>query len=80
MTDSAGTALRVVGARFERSDPLHFYDAGDLTVRVGDRVLVEETVDSDDAPRVATVAVAPDQVVSHPFRSPLPRVLGPADS
>ena len=66
-----GRAVRPVGVRFGRNDPLRFFDAGELELAVHDQVVAP----GPDGPQVGRVVVAPDQVFDHPFAE-LPRLLG----
>jgi hypothetical protein len=61
---------RIVGVRLDRNGPVRFFDAGELDVQVGDTVFVP----GPDGPQPARVVVAPDQILSHPFADPLPRL------
>ena len=69
----------IVGVRFSRSGRVHYCDAAQVVVSVGDQV----EVDTDDGPRDATVIIGSGQVVHSDLRGPLPsvqRVLRPAVS
>ena len=61
----------LVGVRFGRSGPVHYFDPGDLDLSAGDRVLVE----AEDGPREASVVIAPQQVLYSDLRGPLDPVL-----
>ena len=61
----------IVGVRFSRSGRVHYCDAAQVVVSVGDQV----EVDTDDGPREATVTIGSGQVVHSDLRGPLPSVL-----
>ncbi len=62
----------LVGVRLTRSSPVQFFDAGDLELAVGDRVLVQ--TESGDAE--ARVVIAPQQVIHNDLKgTALPPVL-----
>ena len=60
-----------VGVRFSRSGRVHYVDAGQMAVSVGDQVEVE----TDDGPSQATVIIGSGQVAHSDMRGPLPQVL-----
>ena len=61
----------IVGVRFSRSGRVHYSDASQLVVNVGNHVEVE----TDDGPRQATVIIGSGQVAHSDMRGPLPKVL-----
>ena len=61
----------VVGVRFSRSGRVHYCDASQVVVAVGDQVEVE----TDDGPRQATVTIGSGQVAHSDLRGPLPQLL-----
>ena len=61
----------LVGVRFSRSGPVHYFAPGDLGLSVGDRVVVE----TEDGEREAGVVIAPQQVLYSDLRGPLDPVL-----
>jgi cell fate regulator YaaT (PSP1 superfamily) len=61
----------LTGVRFGRSGPVHYCDAGDLELSVGDRVLVE----TEDGRKKAAVVIAPQQVLYSDLRGPLDPIL-----
>lgn len=63
-----GVLVNLVGVKFRDAGTIHPYDAGELALRRGDRVIVE----SDRGPSLATVAVASRR---RPFVDPLRRVI-----
>ena len=60
-----------VGVRFSRSGRVHYFDASQIVVSVGDQVEIEV----EDGPREATVIIGSGQVVHSDLRGPLPKVL-----
>ena len=66
-----GTTASLVGVRFGRSGPVLYFDAGDLDLTVGDRVVVE----ADEGPTEGQVVIAPGQVVHSDLRGPLDPVV-----
>jgi cell fate regulator YaaT (PSP1 superfamily) len=67
-------SVAIVGVQFRPTGPVHEYDAGGLTLRVGDRVLVQMARGTD----LGTIAVAP-HVVDARIAGGLPRVIKRAD-
>ena len=61
----------IVGVRFQPYGRVHYFDAGELVLSVGDAVSVE----TDNGDRRGTVAIAPGQVLHSDLRGPLGRVL-----
>ena len=61
----------IVGVRFGRSGRVHYCDASQVVVSVGDQV----EVDTDDGPSQATVIIGSGQVAHSDLRGPLPEVL-----
>ena len=61
----------IVGVRFSRSGRVHYFDASQLVVNVGDQVEVE----TGGGPRQATVIIGSGQVAHSDLRGPLPQVL-----
>ena len=61
----------LVGVRFGRSGPVHYFDPGELELSVGDRVLVE----TEDGQKEAGVVIAPQQVLYSDLRGPLDPIL-----
>ena len=66
----------IIGVRFKPHDRVQFFDAADIPLSVGDRVVV----DTEDGPRVGRVAIAPGQVAHSDLRGPLSLVLERVDS
>lgn len=65
----------IVGVRFRPYGRVHYFDAAELALSVGDTVLVETECGS----RQGRVAIAPGQVLHSDLRGPLGRVLGKVD-
>ena len=65
----------IVGVRFQPHGRVHFFDAAETVLSVGDTVLVETECGS----RQGRVAIAPGQVLHSDLRGPLGRVLGRVD-
>jgi cell fate regulator YaaT (PSP1 superfamily) len=61
----------LVGIRFKPLDRLQYFDAGDLDLSVGERVIVE----TDEGQHEGTVVIAADQVLYSDLRGPLDCVL-----
>ena len=61
----------IVGVRFSRSGRVHYCDASQIVVNVGEKVEVE----TDDGPRQATIIIGSGQVAHSDLRGPLPKVL-----
>ncbi len=66
---------RLAGVRLEASGPVRYFDAGDMRLENGDRVLVE----TDDSPREGSVVIRPDQVLFSDLRGPMGRVIQKAE-
>ena len=64
--DGAG---RLVGVRLQRNGLVRYFDAQEMALRTGDRVMV----DTPDGPQLGWVVISPDQV----FHSDLRRTLRP---
>ncbi|MCH7801421.1 MAG: hypothetical protein IIC24_07760 [Chloroflexi bacterium] len=65
----------IIGVRFMPNDRVQFFDAMDISLSVGDRVIVE----TEDGPREGRVAIAPGQVAHSDLRGPLSPVLERVD-
>ena len=65
----------LTGVRFDASGPVRYFDAGDIQVETGDRVLVE----TDVGPREGAVVIRPDQVLFSDLRGPMGRVIQKAE-
>ncbi len=61
----------LVGVRFGRSGPVHYFDSGDLDLSTGDRIMVQ----TEDGEREAGIVIAPQQVLYSELRGPLDPVL-----
>ena len=62
-------AARLVGVRLQRNGLARYFDAQQLVLRTGDRVIV----DTPEGPQLGWVVISPDQV----FHSDLRRTLRP---
>ena len=62
---------RLVGVRLERAGRVGYYDAGSLDLEAGDSVVV----DTEQGPRIGSVAISPTQLVHSDVKGPLPPVL-----
>jgi cell fate regulator YaaT (PSP1 superfamily) len=65
----------IAGVRFGPHGRVHYFDAAEMALSVGDIVLVETECGS----RQGRVAIAPGQVLHSDLRGPLGRVLGRVD-
>ena len=65
----------IVGVRFRPYGRVHYFDAAEVVLSVGDTVLVETECGS----RQGRVAIAPGQVLHSDLRGPLGRVLARVD-
>jgi len=65
----------VVGVRLSPSARVLYFDAEDVELEVGDRVMVE----ADEGPREARVIIAPGQVLYSEIQGPLAPMLGKVD-
>jgi cell fate regulator YaaT (PSP1 superfamily) len=70
--NEAGRGPIVVGVRLSPSGRVRYFDAGDVELEVGDRVMVE----TDEGPREARVIIAPGQVLYSEIQGPLAPMLG----
>lgn len=61
---------KIVGVRFKRSGPIHFFDSESLDLQVNDAVVVE----TEEGSRIGWVAIAPHQVIHNDLRKPLPPI------
>ena len=61
----------LTGVQLRPSDKVQYFDADDIHLKVGDRVIVE-TLDGE---RKGTVAIAPRQVLRSDLRGPLNPIL-----
>ena len=61
----------IIGVRFKPSDKVQYFDADDLPLAVGDRVVV----DTEEGPQEARVAIAPGQVAHSDLKGSLRLVL-----
>lgn len=66
---------KLTGVQFKPSDKVQFFNAGELKLVAGERVVVETW----DGEREAVVAIAPDQVVHSDLRGELDRVVRKAE-
>ena len=66
----------LTGVQIRPSDKVQYFDANDLSLTVGERVIVE-TWDGDQE---GVVVIAPDQVLRSDLRGPLNPVLRKAPS
>ena len=66
----------LTGVQIRPSDKVQYFDANDLSLTVGERVIVE-TWDGDQE---GVVVIAPEQVLRSDLRSPLNPVLRKAAS
>ncbi|GBD10504.1 hypothetical protein HRbin23_00147 [bacterium HR23] len=62
---------RVAGVRFRRSGRVVFVDPHDLDLQVDERVVIA----TPEGPKLATVVIAPRQVIHSEAKGPLLRVL-----
>ena len=65
----------IVGVRFRPHGRVHYFDAAEVVMSVGDTVLVETECGS----RQGRVAIAPGQVLHSDLRGSLGRILGKVD-
>jgi len=61
----------VVGVRFKRAGRIEYYDAGDLTLEVGDMVVAETQKGVD----LARVVVSSEQMLATDLQQPLPKII-----
>jgi len=61
----------IIGVRFKPSDRLQYFDADDMPLSVGDKVIV----DTEDGPQEARVAIAPGQVAHSDLKGSLSLVI-----
>ena len=61
----------LAGVQFKPSDKVQYFDANGISLKVGDRVIVETC----HGEREASVVIAPDQVLRSDLRGPLNPVL-----
>ncbi len=61
----------LTGVQFRPSDKVQYFDANGISLKVGDRVIVETC----KGEREAVVVIAPDQVLRSDLRGPLNPVL-----
>lgn len=73
--ENAARMISVVGVQFRHAGQIHQYDAGNLPLDRGDRVLVQVNRGSD----LGTVAVPPREVAESEVKAHLPRVIRRAD-
>ena len=66
----------LTGVQFKPSDKVQFFDAGELELAVGERVVVETW----DGEREGVVAIAPAQVLRSDLRGELDRVVRKVES
>ncbi|MCY3545055.1 MAG: hypothetical protein OXH22_13605 [Chloroflexi bacterium] len=66
---------KLTGIQFKPSDKVLYFDAGELELVVGERVVVETW----DGEREAVVAIAPDQALHSDLRGELDRVVRKAE-
>ena len=67
---------KLTGIQFKPSDKILYFDAGELELVVGERVVVETW----DGEREGVVAIAPDQVLRSDLRGELDRVVRKVES
>ena len=67
---------KLTGVQFKPSDKVQFFDAGELRLVVGERVVVE----TRDGEREGVVAIAPDQALRSDLRGELNRVVRKVES
>ena len=67
---------KLTGVQFKPSDKVQFFDAGELKLLVGERVVVETC----DGEREGVVAITPDQVLHSDLRGELDRVVRKVES
>ncbi|MXY47623.1 MAG: hypothetical protein F4Y44_11760 [Chloroflexi bacterium] len=67
---------KLTGVQFKPSDKVQFFDAGELKLVVGERVVVETW----DGEREGVVAITPDQVLRSDLRGKLDRVVRKVES
>jgi cell fate regulator YaaT (PSP1 superfamily) len=76
MTQEPDAAQAIVGVRFKDAGRVFYFDAGGLSLEVGQRVVVQTPQGSE----VARVVIAPDQVVASEINEPLNPVLRIAEA
>ena len=67
---------KLTGVQFKPSDKVQFFDAGELELVVGERVVVETW----DGEQEGVVAIAPHQVLRADLRGELDRVVRKVES
>ena len=67
---------KLTGIQFKPSDKILYFDAGELELVVGERVVVETW----DGEREGVVAIAPHQVLRSDLRGELDRVVRKVES
>ena len=65
----------LAGVRFDPLGPVRYFDAGEIPLDTGDRVLVE----TDVGPREGSVVIRPDQVLFSDLRGPMGHVIQKAE-
>ncbi len=76
MTEESAATQTVVGVRFKDAGRVFYFDAGDLSLEIGQRVVVQTPQGSE----VAKVVIAPDQVLASEISEPLNHVLRIAEA
>jgi cell fate regulator YaaT (PSP1 superfamily) len=76
MTEEPDAAQTVVGVRFKEAGRVFYFDAGGLSLEVGQRVVVQTPQGSE----MARVVIAPDQVLASEINEPLNPVLRIAET
>ena len=76
MTEEPDAAQAVVGVRFKEAGRVFYFDAGGLSLEVGQRVVVQTPQGSE----MARVVIAPDQVLASEINEPLNPVLRIAET
>ena len=72
-------AARLVGVRLQRNGLVRYFDAQQMTLATGDRVMV----DTPEGPQLGWVVISPDQVFHSDLRRtlrPVLRVAAPEDT
>lgn len=62
---------KLIGVRFQRAGQVHYFDPGDIDVKLLDRVVVE----TDGGLETGMVVIGPDQVVYSEVQGPFKRVV-----
>lgn len=76
MTEEPDAAQAVVGVRFKEAGRVFYFDAGGLSLEVGQHVVVQTPQGSE----MARVVIAPDQVLASEINEPLNPVLRIAET